>query len=409
MRNAAVPQHGKTIVKRGLCLFLCLLMFVTLLPVKAYAATTTPSKVTQAQAKKRIAQLQKELGNKYFTVNQKRCVSSYTKSHEDNCTNCSNSRVIKAAWFKNAVSLVPSAISNCPEGHFCEYAKGQYGGTTASAKSCAGFATFASWYIFAQKASNKVKNEHIITTTYKKSNLSKALPGDLLIFGDENQRRSWKHAAIFIEATSTGARVLDCNWPFKSEGNCYVQTHVIEYSYYAYFSISRATNYDTKTTEHTHTAGTTWKYDAENHWKLCTGNDDYVMNKAAHSLNTVVEQQGGLYQYQKSHLECTTCGYRTETSYSGFQYYKGDLNYDGKVDIIDVAGLYEHLAQGKKLPACQNEELLERRSGMDLWWQEIISGLSGGADLNGDGATDIYDLQLLYEMASTQKLIVVNY
>ena len=42
-------------------------------------------------------------------------------------------------------------------------------------------------------------------------------------------------------------------------------------------------------------------------------------------------------------------------------------------------------------------------------WQEITSGLSGGADLNGDGTTDIYDLQLLYEMASTQKLIVVNY
>ena len=76
-------------------------------------------------------------------------------------------------------------------------------------------------------------------------------------------------------------------------------------------SISRASNYDT--TAHTHTAGAAWQYDAENHWKLCTGNDNYVMNKAAHSLNTVVEQQGGLYQYKKTHLECATCDYRTET------------------------------------------------------------------------------------------------
>ena len=64
MKNVSVPQHGKTDAKRGLCLFLCLLMFVTLLPVKAYAATTTPSKVTQAQAKKRIAQLHKALDGK---------------------------------------------------------------------------------------------------------------------------------------------------------------------------------------------------------------------------------------------------------------------------------------------------------------------------------------------------------
>lgn len=232
------------------------------------------------------------------------------------------------------------------------------------------------------------------------------MPGDLLIFSDKNARKGWKHAAIFIEATSSGAKVLDCNWNTSKKGNCYVSTHTISFSYAKYMSISRASNYDT--TAHTHTAGAAWQYDAENHWKLCTGNDNYVMNKAAHSLNTVVEQQGGLYQYKKTHLECATCDYRTETTYSGFQYYKGDLNYDGKVDVIDVAGLYEHLAQGKKLPACQNKELLEH-SGLDSWWQEITSGPSGGADLNGDGTTDIYDLQLLYEMASTQKLIVVNY
>lgn len=401
MRNAAVPQHGKTIVKRGLCLFLCLLMFVTLLPVKAYAATTKPAKVTQAQAKKRVAQLQSALNGKYFTVNQKSCNSSFENYH--GCKNCGNYNLIKTDWLKKAVSLVPSSITNCPESYYAKT-----GGATAKGQSCSGFSTFASWYIFAQKSSDKVKNEHIITTTYNKSNLSKALPGDLILFGRSSDKDSWFHAAIFVEATSTGARVLQCNGD-TSKGNCYVSTNVIKFggSKYKYFSISRATNYDTKTTEHTHTAGTTWQYDTENHWKLCTGNDNYVMNKAAHSLNTVVEQQGGLYQCKKSHSECATCGYRTETVYSGFQYYKGDLNYDGKVDVIDVAGLYEHLAQGKKLPACQNKDLLEDNT-MYFWWNQMTANLSGGADLNGDGATDIYDLQLLYEIASTQKLTIVT-
>lgn len=400
MKNTAKERTVSAAIKRVVCLALCLLMLVSLLPTKAYAAP----KVNRTQALARIAQLQKELEGKYFTTTGKPCNKPGTSGH--GCTKCANADVIKASWFKKTVSLIPSAIKNCPEGHFCEYQKGNYGGTRASAQSCAGFATFASWYIFAQKPSDKITNKHIETAAYNKSLLKKAMPGDLLIFSDKNKRYGWKHAAIFIEATSSGAKVLDCNWYTEDKGNCYVSTHTISFSYAKYMSISRASNYDT--TAHTHTAGTTWQHDAENHWKLCTGNDNYVMNKAAHSLNTVVEQQGGLYQYKKTHLECATCDYRTETTYSGFQYYKGDLNYDGKVDVIDVVGLYEHLAQGKKLPACQNEELL-KHSGLDPWWQEITSGLSGGADLNGDGTTDIYDLQLLYEMASTQKLIVVNY
>lgn len=116
-------------------------------------------------------------------------------------------------------------------------------------------------------------------------------------------------------------------------------------------SISRASNYDT--TAHTHTAGTAWQTDADNHWKLCTANDNYVMDKAAHSFTTVVEQEGGLYHLKKSHKECTVCGYQGDTKYSDFQYYKGDVNYDGTVDILDVAGLYDHLSTGAPYPRLQ--------------------------------------------------------
>ena len=57
MNNATMTQRWQAAAKQGLCLLLCLLMFVTLLPVKAYAA----AKVDRTQALARIAQLQKEL------------------------------------------------------------------------------------------------------------------------------------------------------------------------------------------------------------------------------------------------------------------------------------------------------------------------------------------------------------
>lgn len=77
MNNTTMTRRWQVAAKRGLCLLLCLLMFATLLPTKAYAA---PAKVTQEQAKKRIAQLQSELGDKYFTVNRKACNTSFEKT-----------------------------------------------------------------------------------------------------------------------------------------------------------------------------------------------------------------------------------------------------------------------------------------------------------------------------------------
>lgn len=390
MKNAAKEQPISAAAKRLACLVLCLLMLVSLLPVRAYA-TTTPSKVTQAQAKARIAQLQSELGNKYFTVNQKACNTTFVQGHGSNCTNCANSKVIKAAWFKSAVSLVPSAISNCPESYYATT-----GGAYASGASCSGFSTFASWYIFAQKSTDKVKNTHIITTSYNKTNLVKALPGDLILFGATSDKKGWSHAAIFIEATSTGARVLQCNWR-ASKGNCYVSTDVVPFTKYKYFSISRASNYDTAA--HTHTAGTAWQTDADNHWKLCSANDNYVMDKAAHSFTTVVEQPGGLYHLKKFHEECTVCGYQGNTKYSDFQYYKGDVNYDGTVDILDVAGLYAHLSTGAPYPACKNEDINNADTDLHIAWYYTLQTQAGCADITGDGTTDVYDLQYVYETA----------
>lgn len=110
MNNTTMTRRWQAAAKQGLCLLLCLLMFVTLLPVKAYAA----AKVDRTQALARIAQLQKELEGKYFTTTGNPCKKPGTASH--GCTKCTNANVIKASWFKKAVSLIPSTISKCPEG-----------------------------------------------------------------------------------------------------------------------------------------------------------------------------------------------------------------------------------------------------------------------------------------------------
>ena len=110
MNNTTMTRRWQAAAKQGLCLLLCLLIFVTLLPVKAYAA----AKVDRTQALARIAQLQKELEGKYFTTTGNPCNKPGTASH--GCTKCTNANVIKASWFKKAVSLIPSTISKCPEG-----------------------------------------------------------------------------------------------------------------------------------------------------------------------------------------------------------------------------------------------------------------------------------------------------
>lgn len=380
-------MRTEKILKRVVTLLLCLLMITSLLPTAAYAATT-PAKVTQEQARVRIEKLKSELSGKYFTVNGKACKKPGEGSH--GCNNCKNADVIKAGWFKTAVSLIPSNITNCPEGHYCEYQTGKYGGTTASAKSCAGFATFASWYIFGQKSSDKVKNTHIKTGSYNANLLKEALPGDLVIFGNKNERSGWSHAAIFIEATSTGAKVLDCNWNTKDKGNCYVSVHVIKFSKYNYMSISRATNYDTKTTAHTHTAGTVWQNNIEKHWKLCTANDGYRMNEAEHDMDWVFDCEAGLYQRGQKHGTCTVCGYESGNISIPMTVLRGDLNNDGTLDIIDLAAMYDHLTMGVPLPT--RADLKEH--GFALFMEIAVK------DVDGSGSVDVFDLQCLYEMIS---------
>ena len=126
---------------------MCLLMLVIILPSRSTeaASSTAPAKITEDVVVARIKKLQTAFSGKYFTTTQKSCGNSH-------CTKCNAGNVIKQAWVKSAIDLVPKSLSMA---HY------YYSGAWTNGWSCCGFANFAGWYIFAQY----LGNEGMLNTT----------------------------------------------------------------------------------------------------------------------------------------------------------------------------------------------------------------------------------------------------
>ena len=60
--------------------------------------------------------------------------------------------------------------------------------------------------------------------------------------------------------------------------------------------------------EHTHSYGSEWKYDADNHWHECSCGDK--ADKAAHEFKWVVDKEATATQKGSKHEECKVCGYK---------------------------------------------------------------------------------------------------
>ncbi|WP_278997790.1 InlB B-repeat-containing protein [[Ruminococcus] lactaris] len=60
--------------------------------------------------------------------------------------------------------------------------------------------------------------------------------------------------------------------------------------------------------EHTHSYGSDWKYDADNHWHECSCGDK--ADKAAHDFKRVVDKEATATQKGSKHEECKVCGYK---------------------------------------------------------------------------------------------------
>ena len=60
--------------------------------------------------------------------------------------------------------------------------------------------------------------------------------------------------------------------------------------------------------EHTHSYGSEWKNDADNHWHECSCGDK--ADKAAHSFKWVVDKEATATKKGSKHEECKVCGYK---------------------------------------------------------------------------------------------------
>ena len=60
--------------------------------------------------------------------------------------------------------------------------------------------------------------------------------------------------------------------------------------------------------EHTHSYGSDWKNDADNHWHKCSCGDK--ADKAAHDFKWVVDKEATATQKGSKHEECKVCGYK---------------------------------------------------------------------------------------------------
>ena len=60
--------------------------------------------------------------------------------------------------------------------------------------------------------------------------------------------------------------------------------------------------------EHTHSYGSDWKYDADNHWHECSCGDK--ADKAAHDFKWVVDKEATATHKGSKHEECKVCGYK---------------------------------------------------------------------------------------------------
>lgn len=240
----------KKLCKLILSVMLACTLLISVMPLKVEAALTEPPIVNDEYVIQRLSELARKLeindGNLnvgqgvYFTVNGKPCIKPGVGGHgkgdeekgEADCSNCKNSNVVNAAWFKDLFGNV--AIDGFPKQYGTD---GKPGGNTGW--SCYGFANFALWYATSTQNTDNVIGTLVTTSTFNKENIQRLLrPGYII--------RCDGHSMIFLAAGETSIRVMDCNYTFGSYGNCRVEIRDMSYTRYAgrKMAITRAANHE---------------------------------------------------------------------------------------------------------------------------------------------------------------------
>ncbi len=217
-------------VKRIFSVFLTLLMMVSIIPMSGItpsAATTAPPVISESEVSEKINKLYEILGeDSLFTTT--RTATCGVKSTGHGCDYCKLSEIIEQEWFIDEFGT--TSISQYPNTY---NSSGKAGGPDGS--SCFGFATFAEWYVFSTKETDKVTTQYVGTFPSNYENAATYIKaGDLIRFGS-------RHSGIAISCDSNGVLVLDSNWGIDGY-NCQVKLHNVRYSFCDTFTISRASN-----------------------------------------------------------------------------------------------------------------------------------------------------------------------
>lgn len=239
--------------RRIFCLFLIVLLLLPTLAVETRAASfTTPKDMTQRDVETRMEDLIALAdAGVFYTYNGKACNTTFVSGHGgSSCKNCESGvgagKVLNSssAFMKHVDNFRPSdyADRSSSSGQFRHY-YGKNGSTQIfKGYSCAGFANYAGWYIFAQKTTDAVKFDFLKFGEYTASTMASAKPGDIIRLG--KTASSGTHSAIVVSVGSSGVSVLDCNGISGKNRQCQLNVHTIKYSSsYDYVCISRARNY----------------------------------------------------------------------------------------------------------------------------------------------------------------------
>ncbi len=272
-------------------------------------AYTTPGNVDEATVKSRLDSLYNILNLKYFTVNQAAC--GYWLS-DHGCDNCYNQNVFNQQWFKNLFGNLD--LAQVPT----HYTQSSY--ITRNCWSCAGFATFAEWYLFRTRQTDSVTTYKVGSGSFNYAYVSaNAKIGDVA-------RLDNAHSVVIYSITSSGIYVLDCNTRPSGDGsNCRVRKSFWSYGSYSTITLSRANNYSSSpvlaAAPQLTVSPTTTTDDKEVTltWNACTG---------ATSYSIMYSYNGSNNQYYKTGI--TSTSYKMTFSKPG--------TYVVYVDSVNAAG-----------------------------------------------------------------------
>ena len=247
--------------KRMMSILLVSVMVLAILPINCLNVFSADAShyVDAATAASRTNTLIDRLAGKYFTTTQSSCGNSI-------CDACKNSNVIGTSWLKNTMGLVPDSASLLPE----HYRNTSGGVITSTAWSCAGFANYCLWYIYAQNSSDNVRRVNIYSGYFTKSDMDSSgiRTGDVIRINDQ-------HSVVYISHDSSGVTVLDSNW--DSSYHNLVKKHTISWNWKAgtMMAVTRGKNWTTGT--HSHSYSSTYYESAHPHkvYKKCSCGDYY--------------------------------------------------------------------------------------------------------------------------------------